>query len=153
MPTKLKLTVEETEAAREAIKAFDRYLKVSDDVSHDGGMNPDRLAEVATSILLEAELNGAKTLREDRQHVTGKSSYDSAEVKAIDVANAENGGKSAVTLYACVDVSRTDVVDAEGKSTLHGDRRTRWPSTYSIWRESGNSPWLVGDLKQDESAC
>jgi hypothetical protein len=114
---------EEALAAAEA--AYAEYLAVSAEILSHGGVDPERLLGVATQELFESELPSLKEFAENGWRSEGASSVDSLSLQSYDPYAA--AGDASVIVYACLDVSATDVFDAEGNSVVSESRPDRTP--------------------------
>jgi hypothetical protein len=119
-PSRTALFSSDAEALKAATDAYAAYLKVTDEVLHDGGRGSDRYERVAEGSALKKALDGAKDFRQRHLHTIGESRFDSAELQ---VRAAES-----VSIYVCDDVTRTDLLDANGQSQVRSGaaRRTPW---------------------------
>jgi hypothetical protein len=111
----------DAEALTAAEAAYAAYLKVSDEIAHDGGANPERLSEVATGQIEKDDLAGFQEFRKNGWHSSGASQLKSARLQFIDsrggVASAQ-----AVSVYLCEDISGVDVLDDLGNSVVSTSR-------------------------------
>lgn len=105
------------EALAAATKAYAAYLKVSDEIAHDGGAHPERIKAVATGEALSDALQGFAEYRDTKAHSVGARRFDHARIQSVD--------PTTVTFYVCDDVSEVDVLDESGTSLVSPDRPSR----------------------------
>ncbi|TFB83804.1 hypothetical protein E3O44_18345 [Cryobacterium algoricola] len=125
---------EALEAARTAYAAF---AAMSTSVGHDGGKSPERMADVAAGDALTYELHSLQDLANRAVKGTGEFSFDSMTLQSADLKSGT------VVTYICLDVSRADVVDASGSSTLPPDRPTRYPLEVTFSLDASKDRLLV----------
>lgn len=111
-PTPLFSSDEEALAA--AKKAYAEYLRVSDEIAHDGGAHPERIRAVATGEALRDALKGFAEYREANAHSEGARRLDSVRLQSISL--------STVAFYVCDDVADVRVVDSSGNSLVSPTR-------------------------------
>ena len=144
--TRAPLFASDAEALAAATKAYAAYLKVSDEISHDGGRNPERIKPYATGNALDLALKSAQQFRDADAHAIG-------ETKLSDVALQRSSDDSAV-VYACEDVSGVDIIGRDGTSLVPSDRRTRYSVQISVALATGGRPVVDDDLAVDvEGIC
>ena len=135
-PSSSPIFESDEEALAAAEEAYGAYLSVSGNILAQGGADPERLLTVATQEVYEAELESYGDFAERGWHTEGMSVVDSLAIQAVD--NFALEGDPAVTIYACLDVSATDVVDSTGVSVVSESRpdRTPFETTFSYSPES-----------------
>ena len=141
VPTSDLLFESEEEALAAAEEAYGAYLAVSNAVLADGGAEPERLLEVAGTDLYESELEGLQSFVESGWRSVGAATVDTVSLQMYDPLAAQD--EPVVVVYACLDVSQTDVVDAEGRSVLSGDRQVRLAFETSFAFETATSSQLI----------
>jgi hypothetical protein len=117
-PAQTPLFSSDEEALKAATDAYAAYLKVSDEISHDGGANPERIKPYASGSALQLALKSAAQFRAANAHSVGATAFSGVRLQS-----AAEGGRR-VAIYACEDVSRVDVLDASGASIVKPDRKT-----------------------------
>lgn len=105
------------EALAAATKAYAAYIKVSDEIAHDGGAHPERIKAVATGSALADALKGFTEYRDANAHSVGTRHFDQARIQSVDPAS--------VTFYVCDDVSDVQVFDESGASLVSPTRPDR----------------------------
>lgn len=136
-PTTAPLFASDEEALAAAEQAYRDYYVVSDQILNEGGRDPERLLEVATREVFEFESESFATFSAEGYRSTGATTIDSAVLQAYE-PNMQHP-EVIVTIYACVDVSATDVLDSEGRSIVKDGRQERLPFEVSFTTNSSTS--------------
>ena len=113
------------EALAAAEEAYGAYLSISDQVLNDGGAHPERLLALVTEDLYSHLLSGFESVAEKGWHGTGATVFDTSSLQSY--FNDALPGEQLITIYACVDLSNVDVLDASGASVVTPDRIDRSP--------------------------
>lgn len=138
------LFASDEEALAAAEEAYAAYLAVSDRILMDGGANPERLLEVATSSVLEAQLDGFETAAANGWRSTGGTVVGNVSLERYDPNEIE----ATVLVYACIDVSLVDVLDSSGHSVVSEARPNRTPveSTFDASETTASRLLLSGEI-------
>ena len=115
------------EALAAAEKAYAAYLATSDQIVRDGGRDDARLEPFLSDELFASEQAGFAKMREEGERGIGYTTFTMTLQKRDNVS---------ITAYACVDISHTDLIDAQGNSTVESDRRLRLPFEVEFDTES-----------------
>jgi hypothetical protein len=121
-PSTAPVFASDAEALAAAKKAYVAYLAVSDEILMDGGTSADRLLKVATAAELKKQVPGFDAAIANHWRSTGGTQLDAIELQKFDSTALR--GKSVVTVYACIDVSKVDVLDTSGESVVSPTRPT-----------------------------
>jgi hypothetical protein len=113
----------EEEALAAATAAYAAYVKVSDQVFMEGGVNPERLEAVATGEQLKANLEGFKEAAQKHYRSTGGTVFDKVLLQGLS-ADAPDGS-GIVVVYLCEDVTKVDVLNDQGVSVVSATRPNR----------------------------
>lgn len=119
-PSATPIFASEEEALAAAEEAYAAYLAMSNLISSEGGVDPDRISAFAIGDLYESALEGFQTLRENQWRTLGDSVLTSAELQFADLEATESD--PIIAAYICVDVSGVDVLDSQGASVVSEDR-------------------------------
>lgn len=141
-PTPTPVFASDEEALAAATEAYAAYQAMSSTVAQEGGSRPERMSEFAVGDALVAETASLESLSEQNLRGVGQLSFDTLTLQSADLTEGQ------VKAYLCLDVSRTDVVDATGLSTVPIDRPLRLPLQVSF------APTIDGDrllLERSES--
>jgi len=146
-PTSTPIFASDEEALAAAEAAYGAYVKLSDQIFMEGGVDPERLATVATGTFLAASITSFKTVQSQHLRSSGGTTFDSVDLQKFDGASADS---SVVVVYLCEDVSAVDVTDAGGASVVAPNRpsRTRLVVTFDFAGSllvSSREPWNIGD--------
>ena len=139
----------DAEALAAAEKAYAAYLKVSDEVAHDGGKDAERLQGLARGTLLSDDLDGFKSFASKGWHSVGDTKLTKTVLQSVDLGT---GGEGSLTVYLCEDVSGVDVVDQNGASVVSAGRpelqqfQVELDSVHSKLIPSGREPWTGTDI-------
>ncbi|MBN9149914.1 MAG: hypothetical protein J0H56_00650 [Micrococcales bacterium] len=133
------------EALAAATDAFAVYLKVSDQILAEGGVNPERLLAVATKEWFDAQSTGFEEARAKKLHSVGKTAFDKVSLQQYDSSAID--GVGIVRVYLCVDLTGLDVVDANGHSVVTDTRPDRSPFevTFDLASEPASDELLVAN--------
>jgi hypothetical protein len=128
---------EEALAAAEA--AYERYLSVSAEIGADAGEGTERVLDVATAeyaaeVISEFEKMSAQGLR-----VEGANTLDTTSL----LERSELDGRALVSIYGCVGVGTTQILDEQGNDLTPVDRDDRVPLVLSFESDDGDGRLLV----------
>ena len=124
-PSATALFASDEEALAAAEEAYRKYQHVSDSIYIDGGADPERLLDVASQSLYEAEKAGYDMAHSMGYFSTGGSTFDSLRLK-------ERDSRGRITVYLCEDVSSVDIRDTNNVSVVPSDRPDRFPLVVSF---------------------
>jgi hypothetical protein len=111
------LFASDEEALAAAEEAYAAYLAMSDEISHDGGVNPERIAPFVTPERLTVELNSFARQREREVRTAGNTSGELLGLQQFD--------DHEVVFYVCWDASNVTVLDGGGADITPVDRDDR----------------------------
>ena len=153
-PTSTPIFESDEEALAAAEVAYGEYLRVVDEILGESGKNPDRIDAVAGTELAQLEKEGFAAALDSGQRGVGDSKFDSMELQQFDPSAEE--GDIAVSVYACLDLSDRDVLDATGKSVVPPDRQNRVPMELGFAPDPTSSAKLllyVADIWTGDDFC
>jgi hypothetical protein len=141
----------DAEALAAAEKAYAAYLKVSDEIGHDGGRDPDRIASTVTSERLTIEKRGSTALQSHGLHTTGFTRFSNASLEQV----AMSGADLEVIFYACWNASEVRVINAEGADVTPGDRVNKRTLEVVVTSVRGRLPLVLesDDAWSGRSSC
>jgi hypothetical protein len=119
-PTATPIFASEEEALAAAEEAYAAYLEMSNLISSEGGVDPERIAPFASRDFYQSALEGFETLRGNQWRTIGASVLEGAVLQFADTTGQNQ--RDVVAAYVCVDVAGVDVVDANGASVVSPDR-------------------------------
>ncbi|MBK4347376.1 hypothetical protein [Lacisediminihabitans changchengi] len=105
-PSSTPLFASEEEALKAATEAYAAYLKVSDSITADAGMRPERIEPLVSKSLLKDELTGFLIYSEKKLHTQGETAFFGSSLERYDA--------DSVAVYACVDFSAQQLIDSAG---------------------------------------
>jgi hypothetical protein len=151
-PSGTPLFESEEEALAAAEAAYTAYLATSDLIANEGGVDPERIAAVATGDLHEDAIEGFEILREQNWHSVGQIALAGISLQYADL----NGDRKeeVLTAYVCIDLGAVDVLDASGESVVSPSRSDRqaFEVTFDLETESqllvpsARTPWDGGGV-------
>lgn len=116
----------DADALKAATEAYAAYLKMSDTIAQEGGVNPERIKPFVTGDALESSMESARQYRDAKAHSTGTTTFTNATLEQASYSRHP----LTIRFYVCSDVSRTDVVTVDGKSLVAENRQPR--TTFEI---------------------
>ncbi|HAM26286.1 MAG TPA: hypothetical protein DCP11_06130, partial [Microbacteriaceae bacterium] len=143
-PSSTPLFASDADALEAATGAYAAYLKVSDQILMDGGVNPERIASVATKSWAAIQMASFAKERDRGWRSTGGSTFDGLTLQQQETTSRMR--VPVITAYVCVDVSAVDVFGRDGVSVVSEDRPDRSPVEVSFeLAESTSKTLLVAD--------
>lgn len=148
-PSSTPIFASEEEALAAAEEAYAAYLEMSNLISSEGGVNPERIASVAAGALYESSLEGFATLRDNQWRTVGASVVDSAKLQFADTQSSQ--GQGLVAAYICVDFSGLDVLDPNGNSVVSPTRPAL--QAFEVFFDSTEEGHLVPSAREPWDAA
>ncbi|MEO8528327.1 MAG: hypothetical protein ABI435_04555 [Pseudolysinimonas sp.] len=127
-PSATPIFASEEDALAAAEDAYAAYFDVSTTISHEGGVNPERIAPYVTEGQLQNEIEGFGFFFDRGYHTEGVTSFDSMKIQQVQ----QSPDPTLVVVYVCLDVSTSSVVDAEGVDVTPAGRAPRVPLEVSF---------------------
>jgi hypothetical protein len=112
----------EAEALAAATEAYAAYVKVSDAITQDGGINPERITELVTKDYLADERRGFASFEASGLVTRGDSTFDGTRLQEF---SSDAQGRSSVTIYVCYDISRVQLINSAGEDVTPPSRANR----------------------------
>ncbi len=137
-PSTTPVFANEAEALAAATKAYAAYVRVSDEIFAGGGINADRLEEVATGKQLKTNIEGFAEARSKKYKSSGGTTFDHVTLQSFLPGRVDD----LVTIYVCDDVSLVSVFNSLGESVVSESRPDR-AGYQAIFSYSGKSPTLL----------
>ena len=145
-PTPSPVFTSDAQALAAATEVYKKYLGVIDQIGEDGGANPDRLRPYVNEEGLKFEQLEARRLMASHAHQIGRT--------ALTATRLQERSRDGVSLYACQDVSKVDVVDADGNSLVSASRPDSIPYIVTVTRSRTGSLIVASDKYWDgENVC
>jgi hypothetical protein len=138
-PSATPIFASEEEALAAAEEAYAAYVEMSDLISSEGGVEPERIAPFVTERRFADELRGFNTLRDSGLRISGRATFEVIELQRA----TELDGDFEVAFYACVDLSGSRVVNAQGADVTPTDREELLFSEVVVRTENGALPLLL----------
>lgn len=117
-PSPTPIFTSDADALAAATEAYKNFLRLSDEVGHEGGARPERVGEYAGDAVVEAERKQASELAASRARSYGETKVSNSRLQSID----RRGSTVTVSIYACEDLREVDVRDPNGHSLFPPDR-------------------------------
>ena len=149
LPSTTQAFASDEEALAAAKVAYGEYQAAIDRALTD--YDTSGLDKVATGDALAAAKESVAIFKSKNRKLTGRSSIDT-----LSIAQAPSPGTPfEMQIYACLDLSGTDVVDATGHSVIETTRQTRVPMAVSLLSSSGPAALLVmiADVWDGDDFC
>ena len=111
------------EALAAAVKAYEAYIAVSQQIGEDGGSDPDRILAVATEEYADVVVADFENMSAHGLRIIGANSLDTTSL----IEHIEEAGAASVSIYGCVGVGTTRIVDESGNDLTPGERPDKVP--------------------------
>ncbi|MGW9630211.1 hypothetical protein ACWGST_05870 [Agromyces sp. NPDC055520] len=111
------------EALAAASKSYATYTATVDQLTQDGGADPERIRPVVADDYAAELLESLQRLSESGNHTTGATTFDQMKL----VQRTEIDGAAEVTTYVCIDVSAVRVLSGAGADVTPSERTERRP--------------------------
>ena len=140
------------EALAAAEDAYGRYLAASDAINAKNGEDPQTIAPFVHSDFLPEVLEEFESFESRGLSEKGNLSFDSATLQQYEDNLAD---PARISVYVCVDASKTRVIDEKGNDVTSPDRRTRIPLevTFETEERLQNLLILSSDVWSGEDFC
>lgn len=118
------LFASDEDALAAATKAYAAYLKMSDQIAQEGGVNPQRLSPLVTPEWLGKQIAVFDKFAETGNRQTGTTTFTVNRLQKVD----DNGrGEATVVVYVCTDLSSTKILNSSGADVTPADVQTTVP--------------------------
>lgn len=108
----------EDEALAAAVKAYKKYLAVSESITEDGGEDSSRISPYVSAEFLPAALDSFKPYVSE-----GLRTIGSTAISRVNLENyTEVGSRADVDFYVCTDITALRVLDSAGKDVTPAKR-------------------------------
>jgi hypothetical protein len=134
----------EEEALAAAEEAYAAYLAALDGALTN--YDTARLRKTSTGQALKEALASVEEFKKDARVLVGSSSADSITLIQYSAAGD-------VSVYACLDVSATDVLGADGRSTVSEGRPLRYPMQIDAQIDDGEPLVISAEVWDGENFC
>jgi hypothetical protein len=138
------LFASDADALAAATKAYAAYLKMSDLISQEGGIQPERLKPLVTTKMLAQETASASELASSGQHQNGQTAFDHTTLQSL----VQHGSDASVAMYVCLDLSGVQILDDAGGNVTAPGTQTRYSFVASFVAQpdsslllDSNAPW------------
>jgi hypothetical protein len=110
---------DDDDALTAATRAYDKYQAMEDQISAEGGEQPDRIRSVVVREALTAAIDGFAQFQMGNLHSTGTTKTFGWSLQQYD--RSPLAEEDVVIAYVCIDYSGTDLIDASGNSVVNPD--------------------------------
>lgn len=150
-PTAPPIFASDEEALAAAEAAYGAYVVVSDSVLQEAGADPERALTFVTAEFREEAAAGFTLFAENQWRSEGATTFDSVELQQY----SESNEVAEITLYLCLDVTDTRIIDSAGLDVTPTTRDPRLPlvvemesaSEYSTdLLQAGSEVWSGNDF-------
>jgi hypothetical protein len=142
-PTPTPVFTSDADALAAATETYKKYLAISDQISHDGGRNPERIDVVATGNARDLVHENAADLQSMSLHFTGELDAAGFRLQRWD----SKPGQLDIVFYACEDLTKVDIVDQSGHSVADPNREIYSPYQVTV-AGKGRSSLVVSNLTE-----
>ena len=119
-PTATPLFASEEDALDAARATYEGFLRTAETIMDEGGVHPERIDEFASPSVAEREKVGFVNIATANERVIGSMVLKAVALQAYRPEAVDGAG--IVSIYACVNVADTDVVDEDGNSVVSAER-------------------------------
>ena len=135
----------DAEALAAATKAYAAYLKVSDEIFHEGGADPARIKPYVTAMAYVQTRSSFKVLRDRGWHTVGESAFSGMEIERF---NSES-----VSAFLCSDVTNVRVIDDSGADVTPESRAEVLPIEVTFRIDGGSLRLNTSDSWSGSNFC
>jgi hypothetical protein len=128
-PTAAPIFASDEEALAAATEAYGRYQEMADQVTGDGGIDPERMAPFVSEDYFPQEVHQYDDYRDAHAHSVGNTTFLVASAQRMDY---QSESRTSISLYICDDVSGINVLDESGQSLVSESRVTITPFEVSF---------------------
>jgi hypothetical protein len=130
----------EEEALAAAEQAYDAYLLASDSAADQDNDSQAYFLSLSTGSVHKEDAISIELFETQQWQQTGTVTFDSMRLQSSAQTNLDAWE---IRVYACLDVSQTDVLDSQGLSTIPSDRPLRMPLEISFVTLPNNPDTLL----------
>ena len=150
-PSATPVFATEAEALAAATEAYAAYVRVSDEIFMDGGINAGRLKTVAAGKQLKINMQGFAQARAKNYRSSGGTTFDRVTLQSF----APSQKDTFVQIYLCDDVTLVNVFNSSGESVVSAGRpdRVGYQVTFSYSEKSAHYLLLSDKESWPDLAC
>ncbi|MFB6612198.1 hypothetical protein ACFCVO_17880 [Agromyces sp. NPDC056379] len=138
------------EALAAAVEAYEAYIAVAAEIGQDGGSDPERVLSVVSEGYSTEAIADYEDLASHGYRVLGQNSIDTTSL--VELSNY--GRKTEVTIYGCVRVGTTRIIDSNGNDVTPAGRDSEVPLVLVFEGTSANELKLTkSDLWTGNDFC
>lgn len=145
--TELNLTPDEKKAADEAYDVLVNYIKANNEVMADSGGEPDRALQYTSGELRDKQAEEYESMTEQNEVGVGGVTHTYHRLEQLDLRDKEFGE---AVFESCVDFSRFDIRDRDGKSLAGVDTGPTF-TVYTL--QQVGRDWKNVDIEFPEYTC
>jgi hypothetical protein len=133
----------DAEALAAAETAYAAYLKVSSEITGDGGTEPERIDALVTTKQAPIEHDTYAYFSSKKLHTVGIPTFSTPELEQV---TFDNAGRVDLTFYTCVDATSVRVLNASSIDVTPANRQDETPLEVALVSSpSSNSELLVSE--------
>lgn len=148
-PSATPIFASEEEALAAAEEAYAAYLEMSNLISSEGGVDPERIAPFVTEDRLPTELAGFERLQNSGFRTVGTSNFAFTELQRLD----QGQGEVEVAVYACWNGAGVRVLNEEGVDITPADRVSELLLEVVLVGDSAETLVLASDEVWNSGTC
>ena len=142
----------DADALAAAKKTYDGYLAATDAIGHEGGNDPERIAQWVTSAELTKEMKEYKAFAKTGDYFKGASSYTGFRIQQW---SQGRDGVVSISAYVCDDVSGSRLISRLGENITPVSSQNIIPLTVKLESSpteasdlliGGSTPWSGKDF-------
>ena len=123
-PSSAPIFESDEEALAAAEVAYGEYLKVSNEITADGGEGAERIEPFVSNVYFESAAAGFGTYQTDGLRTEGTTSLESAKLQQRE---DQGTGPARIVVYACVDISKIRVLNSLNKDVSPANKQVPVP--------------------------
>ncbi|MDH6235969.1 hypothetical protein [Cryobacterium sp. CG_9.6] len=133
------------EALAAAVTSYEAYGAMSNQITNEGGVNPERITDFVSDAYLAVVLGSFASVQDDGLVGSGSSAFDTVSLVRYD---DDSAASASVRVYLCLDVTDVVFTDLGGNVTTPPERRNRIPLEVSLISSPSASTKLVVDKEE-----
>jgi hypothetical protein len=149
-PSATPLFESDEEALAAAEEAYAAYLRVSDQITSEGGVNPERVDPLIGDDIRPGVHESFAKYRDRNIRTTGATSLNFVSLQSVQVDR-----HTVIDAYICIDVSEVRVVDSSGADITPESRASLVPLVVTFHSNSGPDRLIIERSEPwgDDSMC
>jgi len=135
----------DAEALAAAEKAYAAYLKVSAEITQEGGVRPERIDRWVTAEQAPRERDAYAYFKSHDLHTSGFPTFSPPKLEQV---SSDALGSTMITFYTCVDATQVRVLDAHNTDVTPSNRADRAPLEITVVSGESKSDLVIAESSQ-----